>query len=106
MDFFSEVNAPTVAMVSALTAAAGAYLNAKLSISTDLTAIHHDRSWKSRLERRLGQLGDTPTIYRMLERTIEVDGNGAAQAIWFENKTWTYSQLKDRTYISYHVLKW
>ncbi|PLB34192.1 putative bifunctional fatty acid transporter/acyl-CoA synthetase (FAT1) [Aspergillus candidus] len=95
MEFLSEFSAPTVAMASALTAAAGAYLNAKFSISTDLTAIHHDRSWKSRLEQRIGQLGDTPTIYWMLERTIEVDGNGAAQAIWFENKTWTYAQLKD-----------
>lgn len=106
MEFLSEFSAPTVAMASALTAAAGAYLNAKFSISTDLTAIHHDRSWKSRLEQRIGQLGDTPTIYWMLERTIEVDGNGAAQAIWFENKTWTYAQLKDRTYISCLVLEW
>ncbi|OJJ32191.1 hypothetical protein ASPWEDRAFT_44259 [Aspergillus wentii DTO 134E9] len=31
----------------------------------------------------------------MLERLVNVDHRGSAEALWFENKTWTYSQLKD-----------
>ncbi|KAJ5081775.1 hypothetical protein NUU61_010039 [Penicillium alfredii] len=95
MDFFSEINAPTVAMASALTAAMGAYLNAKLSISTDLSALSKDRAWGKRLGERIAQLGDSTTIYRMLERVVEVEGQAAADALWFEHKTWSYSQLKD-----------
>lgn len=98
MDFFSEVNAPTVAMASALTAAAGAYLNAKLSISTDLSALSKDRAWGKRLGERIAQLGDSTTIYRMLERVVEAVGQAAADALWFEHKTWSYSQLKDCQY--------
>lgn len=100
MDLFSETTAPTVALASALTAAAGAYLNAKLSIGTDLAAIRNDRAFGKRLAERIGQLGDSTTIYRLLERVVDVEGQGAADALWFEHKTWSYSQLKDCQYHS------
>jgi acyl-CoA synthetase (AMP-forming)/AMP-acid ligase II len=96
MDVFSEISAPSLAVASALTVAAGAYLNAKLAISTDLTTIRNDRDWTKRLGQRIAELGDTATLYKMLERVVEVQGSGASDALWFENKTWTYSQLKDR----------
>ncbi|KAJ5758698.1 hypothetical protein N7520_005854 [Penicillium odoratum] len=95
MDLFSEANVPAVAMASALSVAAGAYLNAKLSISTDLTTYFNDKAFAKRIGQRIGQLGDSPTIYKMLERVVEVEGQGATDAIWFENKTWSYTQLKD-----------
>lgn len=98
MDLFSEISAPTMAMASALSVGAAAYLNAKLAISTDISTIYNDRAFTARLGQRIAQLGDTTTIYKMLERVIEVDGHGSSDALWFENKTWTYSQLKDRTY--------
>ncbi|GMG11339.1 unnamed protein product [Aspergillus oryzae] len=86
-----------MAMASALSVGAAAYLNAKLAISTDISTIYNDRAFTARLGQRIAQLGDTTTIYKMLERVIEVDGHGSSDALWFENKTWTYSQLKDRT---------
>jgi hypothetical protein len=100
MDLFSEISVPTMAMASALSVTAAAYLNAKLSISTDLSTIYNDRTWTKRLGQRIAQLGDTTTIYKMLETVIEIDGQGSAEALWFENKTWTYSELKDSTYSS------
>lgn len=100
MDIFSEASAPAVAMASALSVAAGAYLNAKLSISTDLSTISKDRAFGKRLGERISQLGDTTTIYNMLERVVEVERQGATDALWFEQKTWSYSQLKDCEYIS------
>ncbi|KAJ1712592.1 bifunctional fatty acid transporter and acyl-CoA synthetase [Aspergillus flavus] len=84
-----------MAMASALSVGAAAYLNAKLAISTDISTIYNDRAFTARLGQRIAQLGDTTTIYKMLERVIEVDGHGSSDALWFENKTWTYSQLKD-----------
>ncbi|KAB8216888.1 hypothetical protein BDV33DRAFT_147492 [Aspergillus novoparasiticus] len=95
MDLFSEISAPTMAMASALSVGVAAYLNAKLAISTDISTIYNDRAFTARLGQRIAQLGDTTTIYKMLERVIEVDGHGSREALWFENKTWTYSQLED-----------
>ncbi|XRM39061.1 hypothetical protein ABZX51_002440 [Aspergillus tubingensis] len=95
MEYFSELGGPSIAIASALSAAAGAYINAKFSISTDLSLLYKERSWANRLGQRIAQLGDTATLYKLLERVVEVDGQGAAEALWFEHKTWTYSQLKD-----------
>lgn len=98
MDIFSEATAPSVAFASALTVATGAYLNAKFSIGTDLSGIKNDRAFGKRLAKRIGQLGDSTTIYKLLERVVDVEGQGAADALWFEHKTWSYSQLKDCQY--------
>lgn len=95
MDIFSEVSAPAVAMASALSVAAGAYLNAKLAISTDLRTISNDKAVGKRLNERIAELGSSTTIYKILERAVEVEGRGATDALWFEQKTWSYSQLKD-----------
>lgn len=96
MDFLSDISVPAVAAASALSVAAGAYVNAKFSISTDLASIRGDRAWGKRLAQRMAELGDTPTVYGMLRRVVEVEGHGSAEAIWFEGKSWTYSELKDR----------
>ncbi|KAJ5970446.1 AMP-dependent synthetase/ligase [Penicillium vulpinum] len=95
MDIFSEVGAPAVAVASALSVAAGAYLNAKLAISTDLRTIANDKASAKRLDQRIAELDGSPTIYKILERVVEVEGRGVADALWFEQKTWSYSQLKD-----------
>ncbi|KAA8650642.1 hypothetical protein EYZ11_002817 [Aspergillus tanneri] len=84
-----------MAIASALSAAAGAYLNAKFSISTDLSALYQHRAWTHLLGQRIAQLDDTPTIYKMLQQVVEEEKQGSAEALWFEGKTWTYSQLKD-----------
>lgn len=96
MDVFAEIAKPSVAIASALTFAAGAYLNAKLGISADINAIRNDRDWQKRLRQRIAQLGDSITLYKMLERLVEEDKSGALDALWFEQKSWTYSQLKDQ----------
>ncbi|KAI2789112.1 hypothetical protein POX_e07140 [Penicillium oxalicum] len=95
MDLLTEASVPAVAMASALAVGAGAYLNAKLAISTDLTTIRNDRSFKKRLTERIVGLGESTTIYKLLERIVEVEARGANDALWFEQKTWTYTQLKD-----------
>jgi hypothetical protein len=98
MDVLSEIGAPTLAMASALTVAAGAYLNAKLAISTDMAQISNDRAFVRRVGERIAKLDGSATIYKMLERVVEVEGQGATDALWFEQKTWSYSQLKNREY--------
>lgn len=100
MGILSNVAGPSIAMASAFAVTAGAYLNAKLGISTDVSAILNDRSWAQRLEQRVAQLGESTTIYKMLERVVVVDGCGSNEALWFEHKTWTYYQLKDREFYS------
>lgn len=95
MDILSQVGAPTVAMGTAFSLAAGAYLNAKLSIGTDLTVLKNDRAFGQRLGERIGKLGESTTIYKMLQRVVEVEGQGNADALWFEHKIWSYSQLKE-----------
>lgn len=95
MDILSEVSAPAVAIASALSVAAGAYLNAKLAISTDLRTIYGDKAVAKRLNERIAELDGSITIYKILERAVEVEGRGATDALWFEQKTWSYSQLKD-----------
>lgn len=97
MEYLSEISGSSIAIASALSAAAGAYINAKYSVSSDLASLYNERSWTNRLGQRIAQLGDTTTIYKMLERVVEVEGHGSAEALWFEHRTWTYTQLKDRT---------
>ena len=92
---FAEMTGPSMAMASALALTAGAYANAKLGISSDMSTMMGNRAAMNRLQQRIGQLGDTPTIYKMLERVVDVDKHGATEALWFEHKTWTYAQLKD-----------
>lgn len=104
MDLLTEASVPAVAMASALAVGAGAYLNAKLAISTDLTTIRNDRSFKKRLTERIVGLGESTTIYKLLERIVEVEARGANDALWFEQKTWTYTQLKDGTFASCSLL--
>jgi hypothetical protein len=84
-----------MALASGVSLAAGAYLNAKLAISTDLAAMRSDRLAMRRMGQRIGDLGGLTTVYKMLERVVE-RGSGATDALWFEGKTWSYSQLKDR----------
>lgn len=95
MDILSEASGPAVAMASALAVGAGAYLNAKLAISTDLTAISNDRAFGKRLGERISSLGESATIYKLLQRVVDVEGHGAADALWFEHQTWSYNQIKD-----------
>ncbi|PWY84715.1 bifunctional fatty acid transporter and acyl-CoA synthetase [Aspergillus sclerotioniger CBS 115572] len=95
MEYLSEISGPSIAIASALSAAAGAYINAKFSVSSDLASLYNERSWTNRLGQRIAQLGDTTTIYKMLERVVEIEGHGSAEALWFEHRTWTYTQLKD-----------
>lgn len=96
MDLLSEINVPVVAAASAFSLAASAYLNAKFSISTDLATISNDRAWTKRLAQRMSELGDATTVYGILHRVVEVERHGSAEALWFEGKTWTYSEVKDR----------
>jgi hypothetical protein len=99
MDLIAEaagsVDAATALGGTALTLAAAAYTNAKFGIKTDIDSLRDERAFGTLLGQRIAQMGDTCTVYKLLERVIEVDGKGAADALWFENKTWSYSQVKD-----------
>jgi hypothetical protein len=90
------VSAPMALGSAALTLAATAYLDAKFGIRSDVDSLREDRAFGKLLQQRIAQLGDSCTMYKMLERVVEIDGKGAADALWFENETWSYTQLKDR----------
>ena len=94
MVLFSQLDVPAVALTSALSLATAAYLNAKLCISTDVSSLLNRRSYGQRIGEHISQLGETATIYGILERVIK-QGHGEADALWFENKTWSYKNLKD-----------
>jgi hypothetical protein len=74
---------------AAASLAAGAYLNAKLSIGTDVKTLQHEKDWGKRLGQRIQALGDTCTLYRMVEG---INPNNAA--LWFEGREWSYGELK------------
>ncbi|KAG9237165.1 putative bifunctional fatty acid transporter/acyl-CoA synthetase [Amylocarpus encephaloides] len=78
------------ALAATAALAAGAYLNAKLSIGTDLRRLRHDRTWTKRLIGRIQDLGDTCSTYGMFEKA-----NPQAEFLWFEGRTWTYAEMKD-----------
>jgi hypothetical protein len=81
---------PVTSVVAASAAlAAGAYLNAKWSVGIDLKNLQHDRAWGKRLGAFIEALGDTVTLYGMLERV-----NPHVEALWFEGRTWTYEEIK------------
>lgn len=83
----------TGALVGAAALAAGAYLNAKLAISTDIRNLRTDRAWGNRLQSRIQELGDNCSLYHIFNRidpTIEF--------LWFEGKTWTYGEIKSGQY--------
>lgn len=73
---------------AALTAAA-AYVNAKLSIGRDLKTLRYEKSFGQRLGQKIGELGDTCTMYAIFD---QVDPE--VEALWFEGRTWTYGELK------------
>lgn len=95
MEAVAGIASSSMAMMSALTFAAAAYVDARFGISTDLSVLRQERAWTKRLGRRIAQLGDVTTLYGMLEHVVDVEAKGASEALWFEQKTWTYHQLKD-----------
>lgn len=95
MDILASIDAPTAIGGAALALATAAYANAKFGIKTDIDSLRDDAAFGRRLAQRIGELGDAATLYGMLRRVVEVDKKGSAEAIWFENKVWTYDQLKD-----------
>ncbi|EED20673.1 bifunctional fatty acid transporter/acyl-CoA synthetase (FAT1), putative [Talaromyces stipitatus ATCC 10500] len=97
MDILAQAagNAPAALGGAALALATAAYTNAKFGIKADVDSLRDEAAFGKRLAQRIGELGDTCTLYGMLKRVIEVNKQGSAEALWFENKTWTYDQLKD-----------
>lgn len=80
----------STAVISAAALAAGAYLNAKLGISTDLNEIAISKEFGERVGKRIQSLGDTCTVYRIFELVDE-----EKEVLWFEGRTWTYGELKN-----------
>lgn len=80
---------------STLAVLGGAYIDAKLGISKDLRTLYYERTFSKRLQERIKELSPITTHYGMLQHAVDVRGLGAAEALWFEQKTWTYAQLKD-----------
>lgn len=75
--------------VATAAAVAALFLNEKYGLSRDISELSQSRKFKKRLDARLSQLGDDVTIYRMLELA-----KPDAPALWFEGRSWTYSELK------------
>jgi hypothetical protein len=83
------MDSASIAMLSAASIAAAAYLNAKLSISTDMKQLRYDRQWGDRLVSRIQAMGNTCSLYRMIEFV-----RPEIEALWFEGRSWTYGELK------------
>ncbi|KIV91227.1 hypothetical protein PV10_05788 [Exophiala mesophila] len=66
-----------------------AYLDAKLGIGADMKQLRHERSWRRRLDQRIKDLGGDCSLYRIFNCADQ-----GAEALWFENQSWTYKQLK------------
>jgi hypothetical protein len=90
-----SIGAPVAIGGAALALTTAAYANAKFGIKADLDSLRDEATFGKRLGQRIAELGDTCTLYGMLKRVIEVNKQGPADALWFENKSWTYDQLKD-----------
>jgi hypothetical protein len=80
---------------SALAALSGAYINAKFGISNDLRTLYNERTFLKRFQQRVAELSPITSHYGMLQHAVDVQGLGNVEALWFEQKTWTYTQLKD-----------
>ena len=74
----------------AATTLGGAYINARFGIGTDLRNLLDDRAMQKRVVERLSSLGGSPTLY-----SIFAQGDPAADALWFEGRTWSYRELKE-----------
>ena len=96
-----SISAPAAIGGAALALATAAYANAKFGIKADIDSLKDEAAFGKRLGQRIAELGDTCTLYGMLKRVIEVNKQGSAEALWFENKSWTYDQLKDCMLHSY-----
>lgn len=83
----------SLALLSSAAVAAGAYLNAKFAVGTDLKQLRNDRAWVARLMKRVQDLGDTCTLYHMFEMV-----DPQVEALWFEGMSWTYGELKSCVY--------
>src|SRR4051794_13390332 len=70
-------------------ASVAAYLDARYSITRDVSQLLADRKFGKRLQERIGQLGSHVTVYRMWELA-----DPSAEALWFEGRSWTYAETK------------
>ena len=82
--------ASSVAMLSTAVLGVGAYLNAKISVGTDLQQLRNDRAWMKRAMKLIDDLGDTCTLYHLFDKV-----DSKIKALWFEGRTWTYGELKN-----------
>lgn len=80
------------AKIAAGTAAAllgTAVLDKTYGLSLDVKRILQDKNFRDRYLARAKELGDDTTIYHMLELAKQ-----DAPALWFEGRTWTYTEIK------------
>lgn len=80
-----------VAASAALAAASLLYLDRSLGISRDVSQYREEASFATRFPEFLSKLGpQSPHLYRMLELA-----DPAADALWFEGRSWSYSATKE-----------
>jgi hypothetical protein len=84
----------SVLAASTVAALGTAYVNAKFGISNDLRNLHYERTFAKRLQQRIAALSPLTTYYGLLQHAVDVAHWGDVDALWFEQKTWTYAELK------------
>jgi hypothetical protein len=82
-------NITKAASLAAAALAGTVYLNDKYALLNDFRQLLGNADFKRRMAMRVAQLGDDTTIYHMLEIA-----NQEEQALWFEERSWTYGGLK------------
>lgn len=91
----------SLAILSSAALAASAYLNAKLSIGVDIEQISWERQFQKLMGEKIRSLGNTLTLYGMLAQVKDM----SVDALWFEGRTWSYSELKDSKYLGAILLR-
>jgi hypothetical protein len=83
---------PAIQSVAAASAAAASFtylINRVTGLSKDVSILRTQSVNSSNLKTHLTRLGNDPTLYRLLELA-----DPAADALWFEGRTWSYAALK------------
>jgi hypothetical protein len=68
--------------------AGASYVDAHLGVSRDVGQILADRRFTKRIDERIHRVGEFASIYGHL-----LVADPAAEGLWFEGKSWTYSEI-------------
>jgi hypothetical protein len=85
----AQLSLRSLAAGTAAVAAGAAYLDAKFHLRRDVKHLLSERQFKQRMGERIKLLGDQVTMYHIMELADQ-----RASGLWFEGRSWTYTEMK------------